>query len=177
MTRLLGSPVLLDLGRRCAVVLTGSAAAAAALPTDPNRPVLVMTGATVLACVAAAVLRWRLVGTLAVLVTTAAVLLAGALDDDSTVRPLQTLAAAALVVALVAALGAREEAAAGSADTVVVARGPRLRRLGVPLIALGAGAVVAVTAAQDVVPSVPLVLAGLVAAVTALVVVAGVHRT
>ena len=90
---------------RCAVVLAGSAAAAVAVPPDPSRPVLVMAGATVLACVAAAVLRWRLVGTLAVLVTTAAVLLAGALDDDSTVRPLQTLAAAALVVALVAALG------------------------------------------------------------------------
>ena len=124
MSRLLGNSVLLDLGRRCAVVLTGSAAAAVVMPSDPNRPVLVMTGATVLACVAAAALRWRLVGTLAVLVTTAAVLLAGALDDDATIRPLQTLAAAALVVALVAALGAREEAAAGSVDTVVVARGP-----------------------------------------------------
>ena len=176
MRRLLGSSVLLDIGRRCAVVLSGTAAAAVAIPPDPSRPVLVMAGATVLACVAAAVLPWRIVGTFALLATTAAVLLADALDE-TTVRPLQTLAAAALVVTLVVALGAREEAAAGSADTVVVARGPWRRRLGVPLLALGAGAVVAVTAAQDVVPSVPLVLAGLAAAVTALVVAAGVHRT
>jgi phosphomannomutase len=175
--RLAGNPVLLDIGRRCAVVGSGTAAAAVAVPPDPSRPVLVLAGGTVLACLAAAFLRWRLPGSLAVVVTTAAVLLAGALDDDSRLRPLQTLVGAAFVVALVAALGAREEAGAGSAGTVVVARAPWRRRVGVPLLALAAGAVVAVTAAQDVVPSVPLVLAGLAAAVTALVVTAGVHRT
>ena len=58
-----------------------------------------------------------------------------------------------------------------------MARGPWLRQLAPVLVAMTAGAVVAVTAAQDVVPSVPLVLAGLAAAVTALVIAAGAHRT
>jgi hypothetical protein len=104
------------------------------------------------------------------------VLLADAVDT-STWRPLQSLVGAAFAVGLVAALSEVEDTWAGSADAVVVARGPLRRRLGIVLLALGAGSVVAVTASQDVVPSVPLVLAGLAAAVTALVVAAGVHRT
>jgi hypothetical protein len=161
---------------RAAVVGCGVAAAATVALPDPNRPVLVLAGAALLSCVVAALLPWRLTGTLAVLAVTATVLLADALDT-STWRPLQSLVGAALVVGLVAALSAYEETWAASADSVVVARGPLRRRLGVVLLALGAGSVVAVTASQDVVPSVPLVLAGLAAAVTALVVAAGVHRS
>ena len=104
-------------------------------------------------------------------------LLADALDDARRGGRCSRWRRAALVVALVAALGGGEDAWAGSADAVVVARGPLAPAARHRLLALGAGAVVAVTAAQDVVPSVPLVLAGLAAAVTALVVAAGVHRT
>ena len=161
---------------RAGVVGSGVGAAAAVVLPDPSRPVLVLAGAAVLSCLVAAVLPWRLIGTLAVLSVTVTVLLADALDTSSS-RPLQTLVGAALLVGLVAALSACEDVSAGSRDAVVVARGPLRRRLGIVLLALGAGSVVAVTASQDVVPSVPLVLAGLAAAVTALVVAAGVHRT
>jgi hypothetical protein len=161
---------------RAAVVGSGVGAATAVVLPDPSRPVLVLAGAAVLSCLVAAVLPWRLTGTLAVLTVTVTVLLADALNTSSW-RPLQTLVGSALVVGLVAALSAGEDAWAGSRDAVVVARGPLRRRLSTVLLALGAGAVVAVTASQDVVPSVPLVLAGLGAAVTALVVAAGVHRT
>ncbi len=176
MTDLLATRRARGLLGRAAMLACGVGAAAAVVLPDPSRPVLVLAGAAVLACAVAAALPWRLSGTLAVLVVTSTVLLADALDT-STWRPLQSLAGAAFVVGLVAALSAVEDTWAGSADAVVVARGPLRRRLGIVLLALGAGSVVAVTAAQDVVPSVPLVLAGLAAAVTALVVAAGVHRT
>ena len=161
---------------RAAVVGCGVGAAAAVVLPEPSRPVLVLAGLAVLSCLGAAVLPWRLTGTLAVLTVTVTVLLADALDTSSW-RPVQSLVGVALVVGLVAALSACEDVWAGSSDAVVVTRGPLRRRLGIVLLALGAGSVVAVTAAQDVVPSVPLVLAGLAAAVTALVVAAGVHRT
>ena len=161
---------------RAAVVGCGVGAAVAVVLPEPSRPVLVLAGAAVLSCLVAAVLPWRLTGTLAVLTVTVTVLLADALNTSSW-RPLQSLVGVALVVGLVAALSACEDVWAGSSDAVVVTHGPLRRRLGIVLLALGAGSVVAVTAAQDVVPSVPLVLAGLAAAVTALVVAAGVHRT
>jgi hypothetical protein len=176
MTDRVASRRLRGVSSRAAVVGCGVGAAAAIVLPDPSRPVLVLAGATVLSCIAAAALPWRLAGTLAVLVVTATVLMADALDT-STWRPLQSLVGAAFVVGLVAALSAVEDIWAASPEAVVVARGPLRRRLGIVLLALGAGAVVAVTAAQDVVPSVPLVLAGLAAAVTALVVAAGVHRS
>jgi hypothetical protein len=55
-------------------------------------------------------------------------------------------------------------------------RAPLSRRLGVPVLAVGAACLVAVTAAQDVVPSVGTVLAGLAAVVAALVVATRAHR-
>ena len=167
---------LRDAARRVAVVVTGSAVVAVSAVPDPSRPVLVLAGLTVLACLAAAATRFRLLGTLAVVSATVTVLLAGSLDASS-VRPGQILVAAALLLVLLWALAACEDARSVSAEAVTVARGPWLRQLGPPLAALVAGAVVAVTAAQDVVPSVPLVLAGLAAAVTALVIAAGAHRT
>ncbi len=176
MTDVLATRRLRSVLSRAAVIGCGVGAAAAVVLPDPSRPVLVLVAGSVLACVVAAVLPWRLTGTLAVLVVTLTVLLADAVDT-STWRPLQSLVGAAFAVGLVAALSEVEDTWAGSADTVVVARGPLRRRLGIVLLALGAGSVVAVTASQDVVPSVPLVLAGLAAAVTALVVAAGVHRT
>jgi ammonia channel protein AmtB len=75
----------------------------------------------------------------------------------------------------------RVEAGAGrsltvTATTVTVLRARLLSRLAPAAGAVAASALVAATAAQDVVPSVGLVLGGLVAAVAALVVTTRVHR-
>lgn len=164
------------LAARAAVLTSGVLVAAVAAPPDPGRPVLVLAALTVAASVAAALLRWRLPGTVAVLTGTLTALLAGTLDS-STLRPLQVLADAGLLVVLVSALAAAEDARDRSPAAATVARRPWPGRAAPVLAALGAGALVAVTAAQDVVPSVPLVLAGLVAAVTALVVAAAGHRS
>jgi hypothetical protein len=171
--------VLRDLAARGAVVLAVAGCVAVAVVPDPGRPVLTAAGTAVAVAVAAAVTRSRLVGTVAVLAATTTVLLAAALDA-SDLRPVQVVAAGAL---LLVALGALErcEAAAGqplavTAATVTVLRGSRAARLGPVAGAVGASALVAATAARDVVPSVALVLGGLVAAVAALVVTTRAHR-
>jgi hypothetical protein len=160
--------------QRAAVLGTGLAVLAVAVLPDPSRPVLVAAGLALAACVAAAAIRRPLAGTVALAATTVTVLLAGALDASS-VRPAQVVLAAGLLMALLSALAAAEEArAAGGAVTVT--RNPWPQRLAPVLVAMTAGAIVAVSGAQDVVPSVPLVLAGLTAAVAALVVAASAHR-
>jgi hypothetical protein len=167
--------VLRTLLQRAAVIGTGLAVLAVAALPDPSRPALVAAALALSACVAAAAIRRPLAGTVALAATTVTVLLAGALDASS-VRPAQVVLAAGLLMALLAALAAAEEArAAGGAVTVT--RSPWPQRLAPVLVAMTAGAIVAVTGAQDVVPSVPLVLAGLTAAVAALVVAASAHRT
>jgi hypothetical protein len=165
-----------DLGRGGAVVGLGVAVAVVSAVPDPSRPVLVLAVLTLAACLAAAALRWRSAGTLAVLAATLTPLLAGALDASGP-RPVLTVVTAALLVLLVSALASSEDARSASPGAVTVGRAPWSRLALPPLLALVAGSVVAVTAAQDVVPSVPLVLAGLAAAVTALVIAAGAHRT
>jgi hypothetical protein len=166
--------VLRTLLQRAAVLGTGLAVLAVAVLPDPSRPVLVAAGLALAACVAAAAIRRPLAGTAALAATTVTVLLAGALDASS-VRPAQVVLAAGLLMALLSALAAAEEArAAGRAVTVTRSRWPQ--RLAPVLVAMTAGVIVAVTGAQDVVPSVPLVLAGLTAAVAALVVAASGHR-
>ena len=90
-------------------------------------------------------------------------------------RPAQVVLAAGLLMALLSALAAAEEARAAG-DAVTVTRSPWPQRLAPVLVAMTAGAIVAVTGAQDVVPSVPLVLAGLTAALAALVVAVSGHR-
>jgi hypothetical protein len=167
--------VLRTVLQRAAVLGTGLAVLAVAVPPDPSRPVLVAASLALAACVAAAAIRRPLAGTVALAATTVTVLLAGALDASS-VRPAQVVLAAGLLMALLAALAGTEEArAAGGAVTVTRSRWPQ--RVAPVLLATTAGAIVAVTGAQDVVPSVPLVLAGLTAAVAALVVAASGHRT
>ncbi len=167
--------VLRSLLQRAAVLGTGLAVLAVALLPDPSRPVLVAAVLALAACVVAAAIRRPLAGTVALAATTVTVLLAGALDASS-VRPAQVVLAAGLLMGLLSALAAAEEArAAGGAVTVT--RSPWPQRLAPVLVAMTAGAIVAVTGAQDVVPSVPLVLAGLTAAVAALAVAASAHRT
>jgi hypothetical protein len=170
-----GRSLLADLARRTAVVLLAVAVPVVAALPDLARPVLVLGGLTIAAGVVAAVTAWRWAGTCTVMAATLTVLLAGALDA-SAIRPLQLLAAAGLLVALLAALAGGEETRPDAAHAVTVARAPWPRRVGPVLLALISGSIVAITSAQDVVPSVALVLAGLAAAVTALVVAAGVHR-
>ena len=171
--------VLRDLAGRGAVVLAVAACVAVAVLPDPPRPVLTAAGTAVALAVAAAVTRSRLVGTVAVLATTTTVLLTAALDD-SDLRPVQVVTAGVLLLLALAAME-RVESGAGrplsvTAATVTVLRAPPLSRLGPALAAVGASSLVAATAAQDVVPSVGLVLGGLVAAVAALVVTTRVHR-
>ena len=165
--------VLRTLLQRAAVVGAGLAVLAVAALPDPSRPVLVAASLALAACVAAAAIRRPLAGTVALAATTVTVLLAGALDASS-VRPAQVVLAAGLLMGLLSALAAAEEARAGGAVTVI--RSPWPQRLAPVLVAMTAGAIVAVTGAQDVVPSVPLVLAGLTAAVAALVVAVSGHR-
>ena len=166
--------VLRTLLQRAAVLGTGLAVLAVAALPDPSRPVLVAASLALAACVAAAAIRRPLAGTVALAATTVTVLLAGALDASS-VRPAQVVLAAGLLMGLLSALAAAEEARAAG-DAVTVIRSPWPQRLAPVLAAMTAGAIVAVTGAQDVVPSVPLVLAGLTAAVAALVVAASGHR-
>lgn len=162
---------LRDLARRAAVVGTSAAAVLVSSLPDPHRAVLLLAGITLAVSVAAAVIRWRLLGTLTLVFATLTALLAGALDA-STVRPAQVVAVASLLLVLLAVLAGNEDGRYGGRGTVV-ARGPLSRRVAAPAAALLAGCAVAVTAAQDVVPSVPLVLVGLTAAVAALVVAVG----
>ena len=159
-----------------AVVAVATAVAGVAAVPDLNRFVVLLAALTVTAAVVAALVPWRLAGTVTVLVAVLTVLLAGTLDASS-LRPVQAVLDAALLLALVGALGAREERAGRSPHAASLAARSQARRWGSPAMALGAGALVAATAAQDVVPSVALVLAGLVAAVIALMIAAGAHRS
>jgi hypothetical protein len=168
--------VVRGLLQRAAVLGTGLAVVAVAALPDPSRAVLVVAGFALAACVAAAATRRQVAGTLALAGATLTVLLAGALDT-SAVRPAQVVVGAGLLMALLSALAAGEEARAATPAAATVARTRWPQRLAAVLLATAAGAIVAVTGAQDVVPSVPLVLAGLTAAVAAFVIAASGHRT
>ena len=169
-------PRVWKVATQAAVVVVGTAVAVVAAVPDLDRYVVVLAGLTVVAAVAAAVLPWRLTGTVTVLAATLTVLLAGTLDT-SDVRPVQAVTDAALLILLVAVLGVREDRSGQGPHAASVALRSAPARAVAPALALGAGSLVAFTAAQDVVPSVPLVLAGLAAAVVALVVAAGAHRS
>lgn len=169
-------PGVRDVASRAAVVAVGAAVAAVAVLPDLNKYVVVLAVLTVVAAVAAAALPWRLTGTVTVLVATLTVLLAGTLDVSS-LRPVQAVTDAALLLLLVAALAVREDDGVRGSHSASVGLRSVPARAVAPALGLGAGSVVALTAAQDVVPSVPLVLAGLAAAVVALVVAAGAHRS
>ena len=154
--------------------LAGAAVVVAAAP-DPRRPVLVLAGATLAAALVAAVTRWRLAGTLTVAAAALTVLLGGALDPSG-LRPAGVVLDGALLVGLVVALSAGEDSRDLSRSGETVLRAPLTRRAGPALGGLVASGAVSVAAAQDVVPSVPLVIVGLAAAVCAVVVASVGHR-
>ena len=178
MRRLPSRAAVRDVADRLAVVATVAAGVLVAAVPDLRRPVLTAGGAAVAFAVAAAVTRVRALGTLAVVLTTSAVLLAAALDA-SDLRPVQVVAAGVLLLATLAALERTETPVGrrpGAATPLLVRRAPAASRLTVTAGAVGASALVAATAAQTVVPSVALVLGGLAAAVAALVVTTRAHR-
>lgn len=164
-----------DAGTRLLVLASGTATVALTALPDPTRPVLAAAGLALFGCVAAAVLRMRIVGSLAVAAVTVSVLLAGILDR-SPLRPAQLLAAAMLLLVLVSAVSRNEDARAASDAVVVVTREPWTHQVVPLLLAVLAGLAVAVTADQDVGASVPLVIAGMGAAAVALVLATGPHR-
>lgn len=156
------------------VVSAGLCALVSALP-DPSRPVVVAAVVAVVASVTAilpGVRGWRPAGDAAVALVTVAVLLAAALDG-SDLRAVQVVLAGPLVLLLITALDRGTTAERGE---VTVLRSPTASSLAPAAAATGAAVLVAVTAAQQVVPSVRLVLVGLAAAVAALVVATRAHR-
>lgn len=164
------------LAPRVAVVATTAAVAVVAAVPDVNRFVVVLGCFAVAAALVTAVRPWRLVGSVTVLAATLTALLAGTLDVSSA-RPAQEVAVAALLLALVAALGGCEDTGSRSDHAAVVGVRPLPARVLPGVLALAAGALVAAAAAQDVGASFPLVIAGLAAAVVALLVAASAHRS
>ncbi|MGH8894241.1 MAG: hypothetical protein ACRDWY_13210, partial [Actinomycetes bacterium] len=116
---------------------------------------------------------WRLAGTVALGLATLTALLAGALDASDE-RPAQVVVAAALLLLTVWALDRAE--APTHPRPVTVLRAPLVRSAGPVAMSVGAAGLVAYAAARTVVPSVGLVLAGLAAAVAALVLATRAHR-
>lgn len=157
---------------RVAVVFSaGLCALVSALP-DPSRPVLVVAALSLMAAVVAASSGWRPAGDAAVALVSVTVLLAAALDGSDR-RAVAVVVAGPLVLLLVTAL---DRGATAGRDEVTVLRAPTVSRLAPTGAATASAVLVAVTAAQQVVPSVRLVLVGLAAAMAALVVAARAHR-
>lgn len=158
---------------RVLVVLTTAGVLLASVVPDPSRPVLVAAGLAIGAAAAAAATAWRLAGTTALGLATLTALLAGALDASDE-RPAQVVVAAALLLLTVWALDRAE--APTRPRPVTVLRAPLARWAGPVAMSVGAAGLVAYAAARTVVPSVGLVLAGLAAAVAALVLATRAHR-
>ena len=157
---------------RAGVALAAVLAVLVALLPDPTRPAVVGAGVAGVAVAVAVLTGGRLAGTAALALVTVSVLLSRALDASG-LRPVQVVVAGLLLLAMVTALDRTEKAAQLG---VTVHRAAARSRLGPPALAAAAAVLVSVTAAQHVVPSVRLVLAGLAAAVTALVVAIRAHR-
>lgn len=143
---------------------------------EARRPGILMAalgGAAVLAALATG---WRIVGTVAVLLAGSAPLMAGAVDERATGTG-RLLAATVLVLALVVGLdGAeRRDRTTASATSVVVAKASPLRRWGPVVPALAGTTAVSLIGHAPAVPSVALVLLGLLAGVGAVVAVTRLH--
>jgi len=157
--------------RRLAAMAVTAAAGLAACSLSllsGERPVLSVGAVGALVVVGAVLSGWRWLGSAATIAASATVLLAAAISSEQ-FTAWHLVAASALLVVLVAGLD-RVERSARSARTDVVWRAPARRWLLVPVLGLAASAVVAFAAARPAVPSVGLLLLGLVAGVAALVV-------
>lgn len=156
--------------RRLVTVVATAAAGLAACSlslVSGERPVLTIGGAGAVAVLGAVVTGWRWLASAAALTVTSTVLLSAAVSSDQ-VTGWHLVGASALIVGLVAGLD-RVERPARSPRPELIGLDPVARRSLVPVVGLLAAAAIAVAADRPAVPSVALVLLGLAAAVTALV--------
>jgi hypothetical protein len=151
-----------------AITTLAGLAACALSVVSGERPVLTVGYVAAVTVVAAVVTGWRWLGSAATMATTATVLFAAAISSER-IGPVHLVGASVLLLVLVAGLD-RVELSARSPRTVVLDRAPLARRIAVPLLATAATAGVAITATAPVVPSVGLVLLGLLAGLAALLV-------
>jgi hypothetical protein len=146
------------------LVLACSAATAVVLVDAPSRVVWAATVTATAIALVAAVTRWSWTGTLATafvpVVATAAEML-----GDGSISSWRMLAAAGLLLVAITALDHLEEAS--WEVPALIARVPWPQRLAPSAVALVGAALIAVVAAQNVVPSMSLALLGLAAAVGA----------
>ena len=153
---------------RAAVPAAAGVLACVPALTDDLRPVQSLGLFAAVVVVAATATGWRLLGTFAVVVTTASLLTAGLTPDGLALKWL--LVAGLLVTCLAATVDRCERSATAGGRVVVLARGSRPRLSAPWLVASGAAAGVAAIAGGTVVPSVWLALIGLAASLGALVV-------
>jgi hypothetical protein len=155
------------------VLVSGFGACALALP-EGRRPALVVGLLGALAVTAALITRWRIVGSVAVLLVTLTPLMAGALEDDAA-APGRLALAAALILALVVGLdGIERRDPRGPLPVALHATSPA-RRWAPPLVALASCGLIGAVSAASVTPSVAFVVVGLLASVGAVLVATRVH--
>jgi len=160
-------PVLLRVVTMVATTAAGLAACSLSIVSG-ERPVLSVGGAGAVAVVGAVVSGWRWLASVATFAVTATVLFAAALSNDR-ITAWHLVGASALVVSLVVGLD-RVERPSRSPGLDLIGLEPVGRRALVPVLGVVAAAGVALAADRPPVPSVGLVLLGLVAGVAALVI-------
>lgn len=164
----------LDVVRSTVLTLVGGLGACALALPEGRKYALVLAGLGAVALAAALLTRWRVVGTLAVLLIGCAPLLAGALEPDAA-TPVRLVAASVFLLLLVAGLDGLEHVDRAELAPVLVRVGRPARRWGTPVVAVAAVPLTAAVAAAPVVPSAPLVLLGLLAGVGAVVAATRLH--
>lgn len=171
-----------------AVVLVGGWGACALALPEARRPGLVLAAVGAGLVVLTMVTGWRVVGSLALLCATGAVLLAGALEPAAA-RPTRLLLGSALLLLLVLGLDRVERQPRWTRNLALGPRYVRVERVptvSVPLaavvrrsapavVSLGVAAGVAAVSTADAPPSVLLVLVGLLAGVGAVVTAIRLH--
>jgi hypothetical protein len=171
-----------------AVVLVGGWGACALALPDPRRPALVLAALGAGLLVVTIVMGWRVVGSLALLCSAGAVLMAGALEPAAA-RPVRLLLGSALLLLLVLGLDRVERQPRWTRNLALGPRYVRLprvptvsvplsglgRRTSPPVTALAVASGVAAVSTIDAPPSVLLVLLGLLAGVAAVVTAIRLH--
>lgn len=155
------------------VLASGWGACALSLP-EARRPALALGALGALAVVAALITGWRIVGSLAVLLVGATVLMAGALEDDAASAGRLVLATV-LVLLLVMGLDGVERRDPKGALPVVLPLTSPARRWGAPLLAVASCGLLGAVSTSTVTPSVAFVLLGLLAGVGAVLAATRVH--
>jgi hypothetical protein len=160
--------------RSVALALVGGLGACALALPEARRPSLVLAGLGAIALAAALATRWRILGSVAVLFVAATPLMAGALDEEAAALP-RLVVASAFLLLLVVGLDGLERPSSPEVAPAVVRAGNAARRWAVPVVGLGAAALVAAVAGAPAVPSAPLVLLGVLAGVGSVVAATRLH--